>query len=153
MLDIAKVYLLVQRHSYHKVLQICDYILQIRLAKLPENHIDVARVYVLKGKCFVGIGNTDDAHKCFTDAYDMATQCRKNHDDPCVNENLIICAELYTEWSTLCLMKCQFDVARSFIEKALTIYQTNLQMDDDYDGIIAAQHIFHRIEHDEMLCV
>ena len=153
--DIANVLLLLQRYSYHKVLQICDYVLHIRLVKLNEKHIDIARVYVMKGKCYIGIGHTDDAHRCFTDAYDMASQCLKNDDYTInnVNENHVLFAEIYTEWSTLYLMKCQFDVARSYIEKVMNIYRTNLQMDDDYDGIIAAQHILHRIEHDEMLCV
>jgi tetratricopeptide (TPR) repeat protein len=154
--DLAKVYLLVQRHGYQNVLQICDHVLHIRLLKLHEKHIDIARVYVMKGKCYVAIGKTDDAHQCFTDAYNMAKQCLNSDGDDDsnnVNENHILFAEIYTEWSTLYLMKCQFDVARSYIDKARIIYQTNLHMDDDYDGIIEAQHILHRIEHDEMLCV
>ena len=150
--DIAKVYLLLQRHSYHKVLQIFDYVLHIRLVKLNAMHIDIARVNMMKGVCHVGIGNVDDAYTCFKDAYDMATQCLK-HDSDGINENHVVFGEIYTEWSTLYLMKCQFDVARSYAEKALTIYQANLQMDDDYDGIIAAQEILRRIEQDEMLCV
>ena len=153
--DIAKVYQLLQRHSYQKVLQICDYILHIRLMKLHEKHIDIARVYILKGTCYVGIGNSEYAEKCCTDAYDMAIECFKNDEDSNnnVNENHTIFAEIYTEWSALYLMKCQFDMARSYIGKAMTIYKTNLQMDDDYDGIVTAQQILHRIEHDEMLCV
>jgi tetratricopeptide (TPR) repeat protein len=151
--DMARIYVLTQKYNYRQVLQICDHVLHIRQLKLQEKHVDIARVHVMKGKCYVGIGNADDASRCFTIAHEMAKQCFQSANDDDVNENHVFFAELYTEWSTLHLLKCQFDIARSYIDKALTIYQRNLQMDDEYDGIIEAQQILHRIEHDEMLCV
>ena len=139
---IARIHL--KRGRLKKAIHICDVVLGIRRDALTERHIDVARALTTKGSCLVAQGDTDKGMECLSEALSMAQESLgANH--PSV-------AEIHTELGALYLRKCQFDEARSSIQKALDIYCYS-NLDDDYEGIQDAKEKLERVERDEMLCV
>ena len=139
---IARIHL--KRGRLKKALHICDVVLGIRKDALTERHIDVARALTTKGSCLVAQGDTDKGMECLTEALTMAQESL-GATHPSV-------AEVHTEFGALHLRKCQFDEARSAIQKALDIYCYS-NLDDDYEGIQDAKEKLERVERDEMLCV
>jgi tetratricopeptide (TPR) repeat protein len=144
--DIAKIHLL--RGGRHgKVLHICDVVLRIRREKLREHHMDIARTLTIQGACYVALGDSDRAYISLTEALTMAVDCFGGENHPDI-------ADIYTEMSVYYLQKCQFDAARTHVQKALALYSwLSANIDEDHYGIQNAQRTLQRIEHDERLCV
>lgn len=140
--EIAKIHL--ERKRLKKALHICDVVLGIRKESLNERHIDVAGALVTKGACLVAQGDTDEAMECLTEALAI-TEESVGSTHPCV-------AEIYSEFGSLHVRKCQFKEARASIRKALDIYRWS-NLDDDFPGIQDAKEKLERVERDEMLCV
>jgi len=139
---IAKIHM--KRGRLKKALHICDVLIGIRKEALTERHIDVARALATKGSCLVAQGDTDKGMECLSEALAMAKESLGNTHP--------IIAEIYTEVGALRLRKCQFDEARSSIQKALDIYCYS-NLDEDYEGIQDAKEKLERVKRDEMLCV
>lgn len=140
--DIAKIQL--QRGRVKKASQICQIIMTIRQDSLSERHIDVAKTRLTQGKCLIAQGNTDEATLCLMEALAIVEE-KLGLSHPLV-------AEVHTEIGSLYLRKCQFDMARESIQKALDIYDSS-HLDDDYFGYQEAKLKMNQVERDEMLCV
>lgn len=140
--DIAGIHL--QRGRLKKALHICDLVLEIRKDALTDRHIDIARALKTKGSCLVAQGNADEGMATLEEALSMAEET--------VGTTHPIMAEINFEMGVVSLRKCQFEIARSSIQKALDIYRWS-SLDDDYGGVKEAQEKLGMISRDEMLCV
>jgi tetratricopeptide (TPR) repeat protein len=127
-----------------KALHISEVVLGIRKEALGEGHIDVARTLTTIGSCLVAQGKFVGGTECFREALRIS-QAAVGDTHPSV-------ADVYSEMGSMHLRQCQFDEARSDIEKALELYRL-CSLEEDHPGIRDAVVKLERVERDEMLYV
>jgi tetratricopeptide (TPR) repeat protein len=127
-----------------KALHISEVVLGIRKEAFGEGHIDVARTLTTIGSCLVAQGKVVAATECFKEAL-RVSQATVGDTHPAV-------ADVYSEMGSMHLRQCQFDEARSSIEKALELYRV-CSLEEDHPGIRDAVLKLHRLDRDEMLYV
>jgi tetratricopeptide (TPR) repeat protein len=127
-----------------KALHISEVVLGIRKEALGEGHIDVARTLTTIGSCLAAQGKFIAATECFKEALRIS-QAAVGDTHPSV-------ADVYSERGSMYLRQCQFDEARSNIEKALELYRF-CSLEEDHPGIRDAVVKLERVDRDEMLYV
>jgi tetratricopeptide (TPR) repeat protein len=133
-----------QKRRYKKSLQLLLSVLTMRKETLGEGHVTVATTLCSIGSCHAATGKFVEATKVLDEALQVAERA--------VGKSHPYTGLIHVTNGNLLLRKCQFEQARTTIERGLEIFiSSNVAMKHPYR--VEAEDMLERVERDEALFV